>query len=270
MAVWEVLHSLSRAAEEQPDNPEVWLRLAEALLDNGSVDAARHMLVRARSCQPEATEQWRRLGDLGRRLRAQSEIPSGLTLPGDTTREPSTPRTPPPRTASRTTPENISLRGELAHFTLPDILEFLASQRSTGTLHIHADGRAGAVRMARGRVVDVVHPRRPTLLSSINATKRLSAAELCQIPQDALTDEYALRRALVDLGVLEADVLGRIVWQRIEAGLQILLRWTDGRAEFHVTRDPSEGEPDGIDTQFLLLSALKAVDEAGELRADLS
>ncbi|MEO1228395.1 MAG: DUF4388 domain-containing protein [Myxococcota bacterium] len=270
MAVWEVLRSLSRAAEEQPDNPEVWLRLAEALLDNGSVDAARHMLVRARSCQPEATDQWRRLGDLGRRLRAQSEIPSAMVLPGDAARETPPPREPPPRGHSRPPPEDISLRGDLAHFTLPDILEFLASQRSTGTLHIHADGRGGAVRMIRGRVVDVVHPRRPTLLSSINATKRLSAAELCQIPQDALTDEYALRKALVELGVLDADVLGRIVWQRIEAGLQVLLRWTEGRAEFHVVRDASDGEPDGIDTQFLLLSALKAVDEAGRPRAGLS
>lgn len=165
MVEWEELQALSRAAESSPKDPDVWLRLAEALLNNGSADAARHMLVRARNCEPKSGEQWKKLGELGHRLEAQSElpIPAPAPAPSESVQdsEVTAPREVRPRRGSSISAEEVTFRGDLTHFTLPDILEFLSVQRSTGSLQLQSGTRFGVVQMARGRVVDVIYPKRP-------------------------------------------------------------------------------------------------------------
>ena len=65
MAVLDLLEALSREADERPDDPEVWLRLTEALLEQNAVEPARHLLARARTSEPSTAKQWRQLGELG-------------------------------------------------------------------------------------------------------------------------------------------------------------------------------------------------------------
>ena len=300
MTSLDQLEALSREADQRPDDPDVWIRMADALLEHGSIEPARYMLERARDCGPATAGQWRQLGELAFRVgdpdAAQEALQAAAVLDGQsgTSASQKDPVTAEeslslpfedlvasvdqdlyldPGGSGPRTPENsahvlsaeeasdaIGFTGDLALFPLPDMLEFLAQQRSSGILQIQSAGRSGAVHMASGQLVDVSYPNRPTLLSMLANKHRISAASLSKIPAAALTDEYALQEALVDLQLVEAAVVQEAVHTRIESGIVCLLDWKEGHAEFH-TGLPEHQRTEGVDARFVLLSALKRLDE---------
>ncbi|MCB9651782.1 MAG: DUF4388 domain-containing protein [Deltaproteobacteria bacterium] len=327
MAVLDLLEALSREADERPDDPEVWLRLTEALLEQNAVEPARHLLARARNSEPSTAKQWRQLGELGLRLDepgpALEALRAAVVLDGDdfgtvalfartaleqghaeeaeamlreclarrddpelrlvlgmalarrgehtaATRAVHGTGSPPrgpaaPRSVDRhdggDPSSGVGFTGDLEVFSLPDILEFLALQRATGSLEITSKGRLGTVRMAEGLVVEVSHPDRPSLVWTLIAEGRLSRARLNQIPVELMLDEPALGRALVERGLMDGDAVRDTFRSQVEDGIYVLLGWKEGHVRFHTVAAAQGAQVEGFEARWVLMSALKRIDE---------
>lgn len=310
MAVLDLLEALSREADERPDDPEVWLRLTEALLEQNAVEPARHLLARARLSEPSTARQWRQLGELGLRLDepgpALEALRAAVVLDGDdfgtvalfartaleqghadeaeamlreslarrddpelrivlgmalARRGEHTAATRAVRHDGGDTLSGVGFTGDLEVFSLPDILEFLALQRATGSLEIMSKGRLGTVRMAEGLVVEVSHPDRPSLVWTLIAEGRLSRARLNQIPVELMLDEPALGRALVERGLMDGDAVRDTFRSQVEDGIYVLLGWKEGHVRFHTVAAAQGAQVEGFEARWVLMSALKRIDE---------
>ncbi len=97
-----------------------------------------------------------------------------------------------------TSPE--TLHGGLRHMPLPDLLQFLAQGRRTGTLDIASGRRTGQIRMVEGLVVHAEF-RRTTDLDALFGLLSLETGDFVFAPTTA--PEYAVSgREVVDILML--------------------------------------------------------------------
>ena len=160
-----------------------------------------------------------------------------------------------------------NLSGDLAIFSLPDMLEHLAQRKSTGTLQILSKHQAANVHLENGRITDVDYPQRPSLLPILTEHGRSEGRSLTSkmraLPIEVITDEVLLTRALTESGIVDAGIVESAIQARIEDGILRVLQWKEAYAQFQ----PGPAHPaahDGYDAQEILQSVLKKRSEAGK------
>ena len=273
----DLLTVLSREAEARPEDPDVWLKMAEALLDHQSVEPARHLLTRARDCAPKDPAQWRKLSELtlrtGDRSAALEALQTAVYLEKD--RISSSSRIDPNGTAINWTLDgpktletqvqtesgDIGFVGDLSLFALADMLEFIAAQRASGDLVIQSQGEIGVIHLMEGRVTDISYRERMSLVAMLTESHQLSTQSLSTLPNEALNNDWSLRKALIEYGIFDEETLEGIMRLQIEDGILYLLQWEEGQAQFRL-REPLIEDHDGLDARFVLLSAMKRLDES--------
>ena len=315
------LETLGRAVDEQPDDVDGWLALAEALLDHRVSDFARAMMTRAQGCDFTRSAQWKLLAELALRLNDRATAKDALRqavktdandrptiawfarialedndaqAAADVLRaalarsdDPELRRwlaeaeamlgppplpTPPAKVASNghvrqslatlAEDESASFTGDLSVFSLPEMLEFLAQRRSSGTLQVLNDQHSANVWLSDGKIVDVEHARRPSLISLVAEQTPKLAPRLRTLPVEVMSDETALSRLLIHEGLIDEGGLEEILRRRIEDGIYQVLRWKDAYGQFRAST-PDDGSKEGYDTHWILLAVLKRIDEEG-------
>ena len=163
----------------------------------------------------------------------------------------------------------MSLRGDLRTMALPDVLQWIASGRKTGTLHVER-------RSVQKRII----VREGNILSSWSNDPRESLGQFLirlrlvtegQLFRALLTEEETgrlLGSILVGDGVLSEEDLKRALKAKAEETVYDLFLWPAGQFEFR------EGEfPDNILITFeslvtpVILEGIRRVDEWQRIRA---
>ncbi len=153
--------------------------------------------------------------------------------------------------------------GDLQVFSLPEMLEFLSQQRSTGTLQILSKHHSANVYLNEGRITDVDHPLRPSLLAVLNERGHALNARLRALPIEVMTDEAAMCRVALEEGIIAPDVLEDALKARIEDGVFRVLQWDESYAQFRAG-PAAASVHEGFDAQWILLSVVQRVDESGD------
>jgi Domain of unknown function (DUF4388) len=162
----------------------------------------------------------------------------------------------------------MSLTGNLRTMDLPDVLQWIAGGRKTGTLHL---GR-GAVKKRIAFVDGVID-------ASWSNDPRESLGQF--LVRDALITEEQLFKALlrqetegrlvgvilVGDGTLSEDDLRRVLQTKVEAVIYDLFLWPEGKFEF---KDGERPQPSGIATNLpvmgVMLEGARRVDEWSRIR----
>ncbi|MBM3319343.1 MAG: DUF4388 domain-containing protein [Candidatus Eisenbacteria bacterium] len=159
----------------------------------------------------------------------------------------------------------MSLRGNLSHFGVPDVLQLLAGQGKTGILRLERPGEKAAFVFAGGEIVstwDRAFSSTDPLKTYILRTEALPKRHLMRGLRLEPRSELPFAQILVREGVLDLPELARILREQVREQIREVLRWEEGRFEF--TQEPSVrayGPGCAVKVESVLLQAAHEIDE---------
>jgi tetratricopeptide (TPR) repeat protein len=185
---------------------------------------------------------------------------------------PAPPSTPPPIPADARPAKPRSkavFTGSLQLFAVPDLLDFLATSRRTGTLVITSEHGIGAVHMKDGFIAGAAAPNSTNMGDLLLKQEALTEDRLREAveKQKAEGSNRLLGSILLELGMVEREQLRKALDQQARGALREMVEWTSGRFAFEPDRngDEAPGEIElNLDTRGVLLDVLRAYDEANK------
>lgn len=153
-----------------------------------------------------------------------------------------------------------AMSGDLMQFPLPNLLEFLRSERRTGLLQIVSMSGVGEIRLRGGDITSVSASQVPRLGELLQRAGHLDGPTLASALGTRVRD-MPLGMHLVSSGAVTAEQLRTAAREQALQGLMELLPWEQGNFSFLTEDGPSV--PESWSTQGMLLDALRRLDEAG-------
>jgi hypothetical protein len=185
---------------------------------------------------------------------ADIEPLSSTVLSSATTRPPQAPGRPSP-----------TFTGDLKDFSLPEMLEFLRTGRSSGTLLCSSVRGVGAVHLANGFITGAAAPGTMTLRNLL-----VSRASLTDAMADKALELQKSQQPIVPIGVIlvkngwctRQNVIA-CLHEQITSALGELLTWGDGQFAFdpEVTVAFQDEIEVAVDPQALLSDVLQQASE---------
>lgn len=169
----------------------------------------------------------------------------------------------------------MGLQGNLATFSLPEILQLIAVQQKSGVLRLVSGDDVAVIFFESGRIVSTRDRRRNAkdpLKPFLVKTGRLTEAQLKQIE----TIEIESRRELTDIlltgNYITSDDLGRAVEDQIQDTLHQLLTWKAGSYNFSgdARTVPKFAVNVRLNTEGLLMESMRRMDEMTRYRETFS
>ena len=148
----------------------------------------------------------------------------------------------------------MKLEGSLDAFSLPDMFQLLSFTRKTGGLHLAHGGSDGVVFFAGGQVTGASadSSRQPLARRLVGSGTVDDDALVAAVGAATSGEGVGVVRALLDQGVLDADLLRRAATEQSVDAVFDLLRWADGDFAFVV----DEPNPDDIGVTISVESVL--------------
>ena len=168
---------------------------------------------------------------------------------------------------------DLDLQGRIERFTLPEILQLIASSRKSGTLGIQKDESIVMVYFKQGEIIYGYGPRQTYHLGQLLKDRgAITAKQLDEaIDAQAKTEntkrlgEIMVQRNFID----RADLLG-VVRQQVEELLYSLLSWESGSFKFYEDQFPTEEEITvQLSVENVILEGLRRLDEMNMVRETL-
>lgn len=153
-----------------------------------------------------------------------------------------------------------AMSGVLTEFPLPNLLEFLRSDRRTGLLQIVSISGVAEIRLRGGDITSVSASLVPRLGELLLRAGHLDRPAL----EDALGSRppgRPLGQHLIDRGLVAADHIHDTAREQALQALIEILPWEQG--QFSFIREDGPAVPESWSTQGLLLDALRRLDEDG-------
>jgi len=170
----------------------------------------------------------------------------------------------------------MGLSGSLADMPLQDILQVVHHAKKSGTLHVVAPGGDGSIAFCDGKIVQAFSPKgRVDIGKSLLAAGRIDekVLERAVALQAATAGEKRLGAILVEDGAVNFDDIEEVVKGQIRNAVSVLLSLRQGSFNLILEEVPHYDSiavaldelafTRGLDTQHLLLQALKSWDERG-------
>jgi Flp pilus assembly protein TadD len=224
---------LREACRLQPDWVAAHFNLGKLLVALGDIEGARASFLEAQRVSPDDPDVKAQLAALPE----QTDRPSG------------------------------SITGDLEAFRLPDLLEFLRVQRSTGTLLLGARHGAGLLRLFEGELIGASAPATPRLgeilvrEGSIDPSVLSSIVEQQRVSERLREEPELLGTILLKKQIVGAERLHSAMMEQVLAALGEMMTWTSGQFAFHA-RAPGTRPSLSFDVQRLMLEAARRADEA--------
>ncbi len=138
----------------------------------------------------------------------------------------------------------MKLEGSLDAFSLPDVFQLLSFTKKSGGLHLAQDGSDGVVFLAGGQVTGAsADSSRQPLARRLVGSGTVSDEALAAAVETATSGEgVGVVRALLEQGVMDADLLRRAATDQAVDAVFDLLRWHTG--DFAFVMD--EANPDEV------------------------
>lgn len=246
-AIDEALSALKNAASLDPQNAKTLQLLGTTLRSAGRIREAASVLVRASALAPDDDEIQETLGATLSALK--------------------TPRGPVPQAEMSPESSEGGFTGDLAIFSLPELLEFLLNQNASGMLIVRGTQGDGSFELHQGNLVGASFPGCRPLSELLVDQDLISQTDLkrsivnqADVRRDAVVATVLVQNKLVDRAVLY-EILSR----QIQTALMTLVTWRDGAAVFRRQgRLAPEQTPEiVVDTRWALLEAMRKLDEQG-------
>jgi tetratricopeptide (TPR) repeat protein len=169
----------------------------------------------------------------------------------------------------------MGLKGDTRSMPLANVLQDLATNEQTGTLHIKARDRAVALWFERGalRLVGLGPGEGPSLVNGLLALGKLKPEEVPVAAPGRRVSEFSLLRGLVKKGRLTRDDLKAALEHQMAEHLCDAFLWPEAHFEFEegdlddrrVDADQLELEP-RIPVDTVIFEAVRRSDEWSEIR----
>ena len=170
----------------------------------------------------------------------------------------------------------MGLSGSLEDMPLQDILQIIHHSKKSGTLYLSGTRGEGTIVFKEGSVVQSFSPlQRIDIGKALLERGRISAQTLkdAVAAQNRDSQGQRLGSILVDRGAVRFEDIEEVVKKQIQSALNELLTWADGSFNLVLEDVPLYDSiavaldelalPRGLDTQHLLLEALRTWDEQG-------
>lgn len=168
---------------------------------------------------------------------------------------------------------DLDLQGRIERFTLPEILQLIASGRKSGTLGIQKDDSIVMVYFREGEVIYGYGPRQTYHLGQLLKKRGIINDKQLEeaINVQARTDntkrlgEIMISRKLIDRADLDS-----VVRSQVEELLYSLLAWETGSFKFYENQFPTDEEITvRLSVENIILEGLRRIDEKNWLNETL-
>jgi hypothetical protein len=162
----------------------------------------------------------------------------------------------------------MAIVGKLETMSLPDLLQWLASNQATGTLVV-SDGKVEkSIFFRSGRVISSASSDPTEYLGHFLVSHRfITETDLAEAVREQETSGAMLGRVLVERGAISHDDLDRMLKLKSEESLFELFNWQQGDFQFKDDElPPYEMVPISLDVTSLLLEGMQRQDEWTRIR----
>lgn len=168
---------------------------------------------------------------------------------------------------------DLDLQGNIERFTLPEILQLIASGRKSGTLGIQRNDSIVMVYFREGNIIYGYGPRQTYHLGQLLKERQaITAQQLDEaVAIQAQTDNSRrLGEILVTRGFIDRADLEAVVKRQVEELLYSLLSWSSGSFKFYEDQFPTEEEITvNLSAENVILEGLRRIDEMNMVRETL-
>jgi hypothetical protein len=168
---------------------------------------------------------------------------------------------------------DLDLQGRIERFTLPEILQLIASSRKTGTLGIQKDDSIVMVYFKDGSVIYGYGPRQTFHLGQllrergVITNQQLEDAVSIQAKSE---NSKRLGEIMISRNYIDRSDLEHVVTQQVRELLYSLLSWQSGSFKFYDNQFPTEEEITvNLSVENVILEGLRRLDEMNMVRETL-
>lgn len=168
---------------------------------------------------------------------------------------------------------DLDLQGRIERFTLPEILQLIASSRKSGTLGIQKDDSIVMVYFKEGDVIYGYGPRETFHLGQLLKERGIISAEQLEeaVGIQARTENTKrLGEIMISRRFIDRADLGAVVNKQVEELLYSLLSWETGSFKFYENQFPTQEEITvKISVENVILEGLRRLDEMNMVKETL-
>jgi len=168
---------------------------------------------------------------------------------------------------------DLDLQGRIERFTLPEILQLIATSRKSGTLGIQKDDSIVMVYFREGNVVYGYGPRQTFHLGQLLKERGVISDQQLQEAvglQAKSENSKRLGEIMVSRSYIDRADLQQVVTKQVEELLYSLLAWQSGSFKFYEDQFPTEEEITvQLSVENVILEGLRRVDEMNMVRETL-
>jgi len=168
---------------------------------------------------------------------------------------------------------DLDLQGNIERFTLPEVLQLIASSRKSGTLGIQQDDSIVMVYFKDGNVIYGYGPRQTFHLGQLLKEQNIiSASQLEEAIgiQAKAENSRRLGEILVSRRFIDRADLEMVVKKQIEELLYSLLGWRAGSFKFYENQYPTDEEITvNLSVENVILEGLRRMDEMNLVKETL-
>ena len=168
---------------------------------------------------------------------------------------------------------DLDLQGRIERFTLPEILQLIASSRKSGTLGIQRDDSIVMVYFRDGNVVYGYGPRQTFHLGQLLKERGVITDQQLQEAvnvQAKSENSKRLGEIMIGRNYIDRADLTLVVTRQVEELLYSLLSWQTGSFKFYDNQFPTEEEITvDLSVENVILEGLRRVDEMNMVRETL-
>ncbi len=168
---------------------------------------------------------------------------------------------------------DLDLQGRIERFTLPEILQLIASSRKSGTLGIQRNDSIVMVYFRDGNVVYGYGPRQTFHLGQLLKERGIITDQQLQEAvsiQAKSENSKRLGEIMIGRDYIDRADLTQVVTKQVEELLYSLLSWQTGSFKFYDNQFPTEEEITvDLSVENVILEGLRRVDEMNMVRETL-
>ncbi len=168
---------------------------------------------------------------------------------------------------------DLDLQGRIERFTLPGILQLIASSRKTGTLGIQKDDSIVMVYFKDGSVIYGYGPRQTFHLGQLLRERGVITDQQLHdaVSIQAKTENSKrLGEIMISRNYIDRADLVKVVTQQVKELLYSLLSWQSGSFKFYDNQFPTEEEITvDLSVENVILEGLRRMDEMNMVRETL-
>ena len=170
----------------------------------------------------------------------------------------------------------MAIRGGLAEFSVPELLQLLSLQQKTGVLTLtHKKGDSHVLFFWRGRVLAAADRRRSNrhlFLCYLNQNQLLTTDQVDSVEDIGNSTGQDIFTVVLASGIMSRDRLTEEMRSFTQRIADSLMDWVDGTYDFSPTDEkslPPQGLPLNLNPEELVLESMRRMDELATMKESM-